>query len=52
MENVLTLKTYISQIKNIAQDETIGYGRRGKLAGSGRIATLAIGYANGAYGRA
>jgi alanine racemase len=51
LENVLTLKTSISQIKNIALDETIGYGRRGKLAGSGRIATLAIGYADG-YSRA
>ncbi len=47
IENVLTLKTSISQIKNVAPDETIGYGRRGKLAGSGRIATLAIGYADG-----
>jgi alanine racemase len=51
IENVLTLKTSISQIKNIAPEETIGYGRRGKLAGSGRIATLAIGYADG-YSRA
>ncbi len=51
IENVLTLKTSISQIKNIAPDETIGYGRRGKLTGSGRIATLAIGYADG-YSRA
>ena len=51
LENVLTLKTSISQIKNIALNETIGYGRRGKLAGSGRIATLAIGYADG-YSRA
>lgn len=51
IENVLTLKTSISQIKNIAPEETIGYGRRGKLDGSGRIATLAIGYADG-YSRA
>jgi alanine racemase len=51
IENVLTLKTSISQIKNINPNETIGYGRRGKLAGSGRIATLAIGYADG-YSRA
>jgi alanine racemase len=51
IENVLTLKTSISQIKYIASEETIGYGRRGKLEGSGRIATLAIGYADG-YSRA
>jgi Alr-MurF fusion protein len=51
LENVLKLKTSISQIKNISLDETIGYGRRGKLNGKGRIATLAIGYADG-YSRA
>ena len=51
IENVLTLKTSISQIKNIAPEESIGYGRRGNLTGPGRIATLAIGYADG-YSRA
>ena len=51
IENVLTLKTSISQIKNIAAEVTIGYGRKGKLAQAGRIATLAIGYADG-YSRA
>lgn len=47
LENVLTLKTYISQIKDIKKNETIGYGRKGKLKSSGRIATLALGYADG-----
>lgn len=47
LEPVLKLKTYISQIKNIKEEETIGYGRRGKLEGAGRIATLALGYADG-----
>jgi alanine racemase len=51
IENVLILKTSISQIKNIGAEVTIGYGRKGKLAQSGRIATLAIGYADG-YSRA
>jgi alanine racemase len=51
IENVLTLKTSISQIKNIATEVTIGYGRKGKLTQSGRSATLAIGYADG-YSRA
>ena len=51
LENVLTLKSSISQIKTIQENETIGYGRRGKLNGTGRIATLAIGYADG-YSRA
>ena len=35
----------------IATEVTIGYVRKGKLAQSGRIATLAIGYADG-YSRA
>ncbi|RXK47672.1 bifunctional UDP-N-acetylmuramoyl-tripeptide:D-alanyl-D-alanine ligase/alanine racemase [Aquirufa rosea] len=47
LENVLTLKTYISQIKEIKKNETIGYGRKGKLKTNGRIATLALGYADG-----
>lgn len=47
IENVLTLKTYISQIKEVKKGESIGYGRKGKLTQDGRIATLAIGYADG-----
>jgi alanine racemase len=47
LEPVLKLKTYISQIKTIKKNETIGYGRRGKLKGEGKIATLALGYADG-----
>ncbi|MHA8050242.1 bifunctional UDP-N-acetylmuramoyl-tripeptide:D-alanyl-D-alanine ligase/alanine racemase [Aquirufa sp. ROCK-SH2] len=47
LETVLKLKTYISQIKEIKKGETIGYGRRGKLKGNGKIATLALGYADG-----
>lgn len=47
LESVLTLKTYISQIKTIKKGETIGYGRRGKLKSEGKIATLALGYADG-----
>ena len=42
-----TLKTTISQIKTVAAGETVGYGRRGILARDSRIATLAIGYADG-----
>jgi Alr-MurF fusion protein len=47
LENVLTLKTYISQIKEVKKGESIGYERKGKLNQAGRIATLAIGYADG-----
>ena len=42
-----TLKTTISQIKTVTAGDTVGYGRRGILARNSRIATLAIGYADG-----
>jgi alanine racemase len=51
IENVLTLKTYVSQIKNVHKGETVGYGRLGQFEENGKIATLAIGYADG-YNRA
>jgi alanine racemase len=51
LENVLTLKTYVSQVKNVAKGETVGYGRIGQFEEDGKIATLAIGYADG-YSRA
>lgn len=47
LEPVSTLKTTISQIKNIAAGQTIGYSRKGKAEKNIRIATVAIGYADG-----
>lgn len=48
LQTVGTLKTTISQIKKIPQDETIGYGRHGvATAHDTTIATIAIGYADG-----
>lgn len=47
IENVLSLKTYISQIKIVNENETVGYGRKGKVNRKSTIATLAIGYADG-----
>jgi alanine racemase len=41
------LKTTISQINEIKQGETIGYGRKGKADKSLTIATITIGYADG-----
>ncbi|UII22517.1 bifunctional UDP-N-acetylmuramoyl-tripeptide:D-alanyl-D-alanine ligase/alanine racemase [Fulvivirga ligni] len=41
------LKTIISQIKTLHNGETVGYGRHGKIDGEKRIATIAIGYADG-----
>lgn len=51
LEQVVTLKSVISQIKTIAAGETVGYGRHGKVEPGKRIATIAIGYADG-YSRA
>ena len=47
LQNVTTLKTTISQIKNIKAGETVGYGRRWTAAQNGKIGTIAIGYADG-----
>ncbi len=47
LENVSTLKSTISQIKNIKKGDTIGYNRLGKAHREMKIATVAIGYADG-----
>jgi alanine racemase len=47
LQNVSTLKTSISQIKNIAANETIGYSRKGLATRDIQIATVPIGYADG-----
>jgi len=47
LQNVSTLKTSISQIKNIPANETIGYSRKGIAKRDMQIATVPIGYADG-----
>lgn len=47
LQPVATLKTIISQIKHIKQGESIGYGRKGVAQKDSKIATIAIGYADG-----
>ncbi len=47
LQTVGTLKTIISQIKNLKKGETVGYSRQGILEKDSRIATIAIGYADG-----
>jgi alanine racemase len=47
LQQVVTLKTTISQIKHAPAGETIGYSRKGKVSRSSVIATVAIGYADG-----
>lgn len=47
LRSAATLKTIISQIKEIAPGDTIGYGRKGRAVHKMKIATIAIGYADG-----
>ncbi len=47
LQVVQTLKASISQIKNVPQNDTVGYSRRGVLLRDSRIATISIGYADG-----
>jgi Alr-MurF fusion protein len=47
LENVCTLKTSISQIREVPAGETVGYNRKGLLAKDSRIGTIPIGYADG-----
>lgn len=47
LETVATLKTRVSQVKQIVKGDTIGYNRKGVLQNGGKIATVKIGYADG-----
>ena len=47
LHNVVTLKTVITQIKNIPAGETIGYNRTWRLRRNTQVAIIPIGYADG-----
>jgi alanine racemase len=47
LEPVFTLKTTITQIKNIKANESVGYSRKGIVDHERKIGILAIGYADG-----
>jgi alanine racemase len=47
LKPVGTLKTIISQIQNLKEGDTVGYGRAFKAEKPTRIATLSIGHADG-----
>ncbi len=47
LQNISTLKSHISQIRQVKKNETIGYGRAGILKKDSEIAILPIGYADG-----
>lgn len=47
LQTVTRLKTSVSQIKQVREGESIGYGRKGRATKDTKIATIAIGYADG-----
>ena len=47
LSNVSTLKTTILQIRNVPQEDSVGYSRKGRLERDSRIAAIPIGYADG-----
>jgi Alr-MurF fusion protein len=47
LKNVSTLKTTISQIKQVAAGQSVGYSRKGIVTNDAVIATVRIGYADG-----
>ncbi|TDS55933.1 bifunctional UDP-N-acetylmuramoyl-tripeptide:D-alanyl-D-alanine ligase/alanine racemase [Myroides indicus] len=49
LKNVSTLKTRVMQVKEIAEGQSVGYGRRFKTQRITKIATVPIGYADGIH---
>ena len=47
LEEALTLKTTIAQLKHLEPGETVGYNRKGIISKPSKIATVRIGYADG-----
>ncbi|WP_167613066.1 bifunctional UDP-N-acetylmuramoyl-tripeptide:D-alanyl-D-alanine ligase/alanine racemase [Maribellus sediminis] len=47
LENIGTLKSTVSQVKEISSTETVGYNRKGKVDKKSKIAIVPIGYADG-----
>lgn len=47
LQNVSSLVSHISQIREVPADATVGYSRAGKLKRDSRIAIVPVGYADG-----
>lgn len=47
LHNVSTLKTTILQVRDVPQEDSVGYSRKGRLNRDSRIAAIPIGYADG-----
>lgn len=52
MDNVVTLEARVLQTRTLRQAETVGYGATATAPAGSRIATIAIGYADGLVRRA
>ncbi|MET4082543.1 alanine racemase [Pedobacter sp. UYP30] len=46
-QRVATLKTTVTQVKELLPGETVGYHRIGKMPNGGKVATVKIGFADG-----
>lgn len=47
LQNIGTLKSVVSQVKTVEPEETVGYGRKGKISRVSQIAVVPLGYADG-----
>ncbi|MBR1712840.1 MAG: bifunctional UDP-N-acetylmuramoyl-tripeptide:D-alanyl-D-alanine ligase/alanine racemase [Alloprevotella sp.] len=47
IHNVASLRTTVLQVRDVPAGGTVGYGRRGRLEGPGRVAAIPVGYADG-----
>lgn len=47
LKNISTLKTTVSQVKEVNETETVGYSRKGKITRPSKIAVIPVGYADG-----
>lgn len=47
LENVVSWKSEVSQIRNIPKNESVGYGRKGQANEDRTIAIIPVGYADG-----
>jgi alanine racemase len=47
LQPVSSFKSYIASVRQVAQSDTVGYGRKGKLMRDSTIAVIPVGYADG-----
>lgn len=47
LESVSTFKTHIASVRTVGPEQTVGYGRKGRLDRLSRIAVVPVGYADG-----